>query len=48
MIIFVNIIKMENINSVWIHVQEVIHSQLIQMEEIIVYQIVQLIMMDIL
>ena len=46
-IIFVNIIKMENINSVWIHVQEVIHSQLIQMEEIIVYQIVQLIMMDI-
>ena len=48
-IIFVNIIKMENINSVWIHVQEVIHSQLIYQihKEIIVYQIVQLIMMDI-
>ena len=43
----VNIIKMENINIVWIHVQKTIHSQLIQMEEIIVYQIVQLIMMDI-
>ena len=47
--IFVNIIKMENINSVWIHVQEVIHSQLIYqiLKEIIVYQIVQLILTDI-
>ena len=47
--IFVNIIKMENINSVWIHVQETIHSQLIYQifKEIIVYQIVQLILTDI-
>ena len=46
----VNIIQMIIINIVWIHVQEVIHSQLIYqiLKEIIVYQIVQLIMMDIL
>ena len=45
----VNIIQMIIINIVWIHVQEVIHSQLIYqiLKEIIVYQIVQLIMMDI-
>ena len=47
--IFVNIIKMENINSVWIHVNNHINIQLIYqiIKEIIVYQIVQLILMDI-
>ena len=45
----VNIIQMIIINIVWIHVQEVIHSQLIYqiLKEIIVYQIVQLILTDI-